>query len=196
MHPLKAEFVKSSTTLDQCPPPRLPEFAFVGRSNVGKSSLINYLVGMKGLAKTSGKPGKTQTINHFTVDNRWYLVDLPGYGYAGVSQSQRHSWGKMLDQYLTHRENLRCTFVLVDARHAPQGSDLDFIQWLGGQGKPLAIILTKADKLSRSELAQSIRQHEDAMLQMWEELPDMFVTSSEKRVGREELLAFIDAAGK
>lgn len=191
-----AEFIISNTDLNKCPKPDKPEFAFIGRSNVGKSSLINLLTQRKDLAKTSGKPGKTQTINHFLVDKEWYLVDLPGYGYAGVSRTARKGWGKMIETYLLNRENLYCTFVLVDARHEPQKKDIEFITWLGEKQLPLCIILTKADKLSRVDLAKSERQYRKKLLESWEELPPLFTTSAEKKIGREDVLDFIDKAIK
>lgn len=191
-----AEFIISNTELSKCPKPDKPEFAFIGRSNVGKSSLINLLTKRKDLAKTSGKPGKTQTINHFLVDKAWFLVDLPGYGYAGVSRTARKGWGKMIETYLLNRENLYCTFVLVDARHEPQKKDIEFITWLGEKQLPLCIILTKADKLSRVELAKSEKQYKKKLLETWEELPPVFITSAEKKVGREDVLDFIDKAIK
>lgn len=191
-----AEFVISNTQLSKCPVPDKPEFAFIGRSNVGKSSLLNLLVNRRDLAKTSGKPGKTQTINHFIVNGHWYLVDLPGYGYAGVSQQERKGWGKMIENYLLRRENLYCTFILVDARHEPQKKDLEFIEWLGKKSVPLAIVLTKSDKLKRLELSKSVSRYKTTLLEMWEELPPFFVTSAEKKIGRKELLDFIDKAIK
>ncbi len=191
-----AEFVISNTQLDKCPIPDKPEFAFIGRSNVGKSSLLNLLVNRRDLAKTSGKPGKTQTINHFIVNGNWYLVDLPGYGYAGVSQKERKGWGKMIENYLLRRENLYCTFILVDARHEPQKKDLEFIEWLGKKSIPLAIVLTKSDKLKRLELSKSVDRYKTTLLGMWEELPPLFVTSAEKKIGRKELLDFIHKAIK
>ncbi|MFZ1808195.1 MAG: ribosome biogenesis GTP-binding protein YihA/YsxC [Cyclobacteriaceae bacterium] len=191
-----AEFIISNTDINKCPNPDKPEFAFIGRSNVGKSSLINLLTKRKDLAKTSGKPGKTQTINHFLVDKEWFLVDLPGYGYAGVSRTERKGWGKMIETYLLKRENLYCTFVLVDARHEPQKKDIEFITWLGEKQLPLCIIMTKADKLSRIELAKSEKQYKKKLLESWEDLPPMFVTSAEKKIGREDVLDFIDKAIK
>ncbi len=191
-----SEFIISNTELGKCPKPDKPEFAFIGRSNVGKSSLINLLTKRKDLAKTSGKPGKTQTINHFLVNNEWFMVDLPGYGYAGVSRTARKGWGKMIETYLLNRENLYCTFVLVDARHEPQKKDIEFITWLGEKQLPLGIILTKADKLSRAELAKAEKQCKNKLLESWEELPPLFVTSAEKNMGREAVLDFIDKAIK
>ena len=186
-----AEFVTSSTDWFKCPLPQNPEFAFIGRSNVGKSSVINLLVERKNLAKTSSTPGKTQTINHFLINKAWNLVDLPGYGYAAVSRSSRHAWGKMIEQYLTKRENLYCTFVLLDARLPPQKNDFEFITWMGGQGLPIAIILTKSDKLKQAELARSKKNIEAKLLEQWETLPPLFVTSAEKKTGRKEVLEFI-----
>ncbi|HTH58216.1 MAG TPA: ribosome biogenesis GTP-binding protein YihA/YsxC [Cyclobacteriaceae bacterium] len=186
-----AEFVTSSTDWFKCPLPQNPEFAFIGRSNVGKSSLINLLVGRKNLAKTSSTPGKTQTINHFLINRSWNLVDLPGYGYAAVSRSSRQAWGKMIEQYLMKRENLYCTFVLLDSRVPPQKSDFDFITWMGEQSLPIAVILTKSDKLKQHELAISKKTIEGKLLEQWETLPPLFVTSAEKKTGRKELLEFI-----
>lgn len=190
----EAEFVTSSTKLVQCPPPDLPEFAFIGRSNVGKSSLINMLVQRKQMARTSARPGKTQTINHYQINGAWYLVDLPGYGYAGVSQTQRSNWTALMDDYFLHRKNLLCTFVLLDSRLEPQAKDLDFISWLGKNEKPLALVLTKCDKLSRNHLRQSVQLYQNRLLRIWEELPPFFLTSSEKRQGRDDILGFIESA--
>ncbi|MGE0771422.1 MAG: ribosome biogenesis GTP-binding protein YihA/YsxC [Cyclobacteriaceae bacterium] len=189
-----AEFVISNTDFRKAPPPDKPEFAFIGRSNVGKSSLINSLVGRKGLAKTSAKPGKTQTINHFLINQNWFLVDLPGYGYAGVSKTSRHKWGKMIESYLLNRESLYCTFVLVDSRHEPQSSDIDFINWLGEKQLPLAIVLTKVDKISRSQIAGAEQRFKKKLSERWEELPKIFVTSAEKKAGLDPLLDFIEKA--
>jgi len=187
-----AEFVMSNTDLNECPAPNKPEFAFVGRSNVGKSSLLNVLAGRRNLAKTSSTPGKTQTINHFLINDSWYLADLPGYGFAKVSQNSRYQWSKMIERYLLTRENLCCTFVLLDARVNPQKNDLDFIQWLGGQQKPLALAYTKVDKLSRHELATFLQRYQDILLTTWEELPPVFVTSAHTKAGREDILDFIE----
>src|ERR1041385_1972947 len=191
-----AEFVASSTEWQKCPLPKNPEFAFIGRSNVGKSSLINLLVERKNLAKTSSTPGKTQTINHFLVNKRWNLVDLPGYGFASVSQSSRFAWGKMIEQYLINRENLHCTFVLIDSRLPPQKIDFDFITWMGEQQMPMAIIMTKGDKLKQQELVRSKKAIEAKLLEQWEELPPLFVTSAEKKTGRKEVLDFISTSLK
>ena len=187
-----AEFIISNTNPSGCPAPDKPEFAFTGRSNVGKSSLINLLTHRKGLAKTSGKPGKTQTINHFLVNNSWYLVDLPGYGYAGVSRAARKGWGKMMDTYLLKRENLCCVFVLLDARLKPQAIDLEFINWLGANQIPLALVLTKADKLSKQEIADIQQQITRKMLETWEEMPPFMVSSSKKKTGEKPIYALIE----
>lgn len=189
-----AEFVISNTELSRCPKPDKPEFAFIGRSNVGKSSLINLLTNRKDLAKTSGKPGKTQTINHFLINENWYLVDLPGYGYAGVSRTARKGWGKMIENYLLKRENLYCTFVLVDSRHEPQKLDVEFITWLGERQIPLALVLTKTDKLSKREMQESRRLLENKLKETWEELPPIFMTSAEKKIGKEDIHDFMDKA--
>lgn len=189
-----AEFVISNTELSRCPKPDKPEFAFIGRSNVGKSSLINLLTNRKDLAKTSGKPGKTQTINHFLINENWYLVDLPGYGYAGVSRTARKGWGKMIENYLLKRENLYCTFVLVDSRHEPQKLDIEFITWLGERQIPLALVLTKTDKLSKREMQESRRLLENKLKETWEELPPIFMTSAEKKIGKEDIHDFMDKA--
>lgn len=185
-----ATFVKSSVETDKCPPPIYPEFAFIGRSNVGKSSLINMLVNKKGLAKTSASPGKTQTINHFLINEEkhpWYLVDLPGYGYAKTSKSERNKWGSFIRNYLDQRENLICTFVLLDFRIPPQKIDLEFMQWLGEQGLPFCIAFTKCEKLT--ELQKTIRfdAFSAELKKTWEELPQHFFTASVERMGRVEL---------
>lgn len=192
----KAEFISSYADVQKCPAPDKPEFAFIGRSNVGKSSLINMLTQTKDLAKTSAKPGKTQTINHFLINETWYLVDLPGYGYASVSKTLREGFGQMIEDYVQKRENLSCIFVLVDSRLEPQKSDLSFINWVGSKGVPLAIVFTKVDKLKLNELQRNVQQFKKAVLADWEELPPMLITSSEKRTGRDELLDFINDALK
>jgi GTP-binding protein len=191
-----AEFLVSNTQVERCPAPNMPEFAFIGRSNVGKSSLLNLLANRKDLAKTSVKPGKTQTINHFVVNENWYMVDLPGYGYARTSQTLRESFGLMIEDYILKRENLYCTFVLVDSRLEPQAIDLDFIQWLGLRGQPLAIVLTKSDKLKRNELEKSKKVFFDKMNSIWEELPPIFITSTVTKAGKKEILDFISNAIK
>jgi GTP-binding protein len=187
-----ATFIKSSAKLSQCPPPDKPEFAFIGRSNVGKSSLINLLVNQRNLAKTSSKPGKTQTINHFEVNSQWYLVDLPGYGFASVSQETRAAWTKMLETYLLKRENLMCVFVLLDCRVEPQGKDMDFITWLGENNVPLSLLFTKTDKISKNELFKSINKYKKELNKLWDELPPITLTSAETKVGRNEVLSTIE----
>jgi GTP-binding protein len=189
-----ASFVKSSTKLSQCPNPDKPEFAFIGRSNVGKSSLINSIIGKKGLAKISSKPGKTQTMNHFEVNGNWYLVDLPGYGYASVSQAARNEWSAMMEGYFLNRENLNCVFILVDSRIEPQLSDLDFINWIGGNEIPLIIVMTKIDKLSRNELAKSVSRYKKKLQEIWEELPPIIQSSTINKTGRDEILNEIEKA--
>ncbi len=186
-----ARFVTSSTQLAQCPPPTLPEYAFIGRSNVGKSSLLNRLTGYGKLAKTSGTPGKTQLINHFLINETWYMVDLPGYGYAKVSQREREKWQQMIRAYLRKRETLACCFVLIDSRLPPQQVDLDFMQYLGEQGIPFVLAFTKADKQSERLTQELVDAYKARLLETWEELPAVFVTSSESGLGREELLDFI-----
>jgi len=183
-----AVFVASNTQVSRCPPPDKPEFAFIGRSNVGKSTLINMLTQHKGLAKTSGRPGKTQTINHFLINNEWYLVDLPGYGYAAVSKDLKKGWGKMIEQYLLARENLYCLFILIDARHPLQKIDSDFIHWAGRSSIPICLVLTKADKLSKNELSINQRKIEEALLKTWQELPPVVVSSAIKKTGREDII--------
>lgn len=200
MNIVKATYLISSPSLDGCPKPDRPEFAFIGRSNVGKSSLINMITGMKYLAKTSATPGKTQLINHFLVESRdsdhaalekWYLVDLPGYGFAKVSATQRKKWEKMIEQYLRGRTNLLNTYVLIDARHSPQRIDLDFINRLGEWGIPFSIVFTKSDKETQKVVSANVQQFQQALLKQWEELPAVFVTSAEKRKGRTALLKAI-----
>jgi GTP-binding protein len=187
-----AEFISSYADVKKCPPPDKPEFAFIGRSNVGKSSLINMLTNSRKLAKTSVTPGKTQTINHFLINNAWYLVDLPGYGYASVSKSTREGFGKMIEEFVLKRENLTCLFVLIDARLEPQANDLNFIQWAGGNDVPLALVFTKIDKLKRNELQKNINQYEKKLLTQWEELPTIILTSSVEKDGKEEILDIIE----
>lgn len=188
-----ADFVISNTNPSLCPAPNKKEFAFIGRSNVGKSSLINLLVNRKNLAKTSSTPGKTQTINHFIINNAWYLVDLPGYGYASISRSKSQSWGPMIEMYLKKRTNLMTTFVLLDPRLEPQAIDLDFIQWMGTQGIPFSLVFTKVDKISRGQLAQTRALWENKLSASWEELPLMFMTSATDQRGKDELLAYIES---
>ena len=189
-----AKFVISNTDITRCPAPSLPEYAFIGRSNVGKSSLINMLVNQRDLAKTSSKPGKTQLINHFLINDNWYLVDLPGYGYAQVSKDKRERFEKFISQYILERENLMCLFVLVDSRLSPQRIDLEFMDWLGENGIPFVMVFTKMDKLSKTRTAENIHHYKEEMGRNWDELPQCFYTSSEKKEGREELLSFIEGA--
>jgi len=186
------QFIKSSPDYTHCPETGLPEYAFIGRSNVGKSSLINMLTGRKGLAKISGTPGKTQLINHFLINEAWYIVDLPGYGFAKISKSKKAHWEKMIYDYLLNRKNLRNSFLLIDSRHAPMISDLEFISWFGEQGLPFTLIFTKADKLSRPKLNLNLSAYKGVLAEMWEELPFTVVTSSSKLTGRYEILALID----
>lgn len=187
-----AKFVISNTDIKKCPAPTMPEYAFIGRSNVGKSSLINMLVARKDLAKTSSKPGKTQLINHFLINDNWYLVDLPGYGYAQVSKEKREKFEAFIRDYILKRENLMCLFVLVDSRLTPQKIDIEFMQWLGKKNVPFVIVFTKIDKLTKKQFADNIKNYKAEMLQYWEELPTLFFTSSEKKQGRKEVMGFID----
>lgn len=190
----QAAFVSSEADVKRCPPPLKPEFAFIGRSNVGKSSLLNMLTGRKNLAKTSNTPGKTQTINHFVVNDDWYLVDLPGYGFARVSKEKRAGFGKIIEDYILKRENLQCLFVLVDARLEPQKIDLAFIQWAGEREIPLCLLFTKADKLTRNQLKRNMGIYESTLRKTWEEPPPMLVTSSVTREGKDDVLSFIEKA--
>lgn len=187
-----AEFVISNSRVEKCPTTGLPEYAFIGRSNVGKSSLINMLTARKGLAMTSQKPGKTQLINHFIINEAWYLVDLPGYGYARLGKDSRDSLRRMIEDYVLERKELVLLFVLLDCRHEPQKIDLEFIQWLGEEGVPFALVFTKADKLSKGRLAANVEAYKAKLHEEWEELPPIFVTSSEERMGRDELLGYIE----
>lgn len=187
-----AEFIISNSRVEKCPTTGLPEYAFIGRSNVGKSSLINMLTGKKGLAMTSQKPGKTQLINHFIINGAWYLVDLPGYGYARLSKDGREKLKTMIEDYTLERKELVCLFVLVDSRHEPQKIDLEFIQWLGEESVPFALVFTKADKLTKGRLAANLEAYKARLLEEWEELPPIFVTSSEQQLGRDELLSYIE----
>ena len=191
-----AHFVSSNTKFDKLPKDNIPEYAFIGRSNVGKSSLINALVQRRGLAKTSSTPGKTIAINHFMVNDSWYLVDLPGYGYAQRSKKEREDWRLMLANYIRRRRNLVCTFVLVDSRIEPQNSDIGFMEWLGENQVPFCIVFTKADKLSKAELEKNVEAYKQRLLQDWEELPQVFITSSENKQGREEVLDYIEQQNK
>lgn len=189
----KAVFVESNSDWSQCPKHRLPEFAFIGRSNVGKSSLINKLTGQKNLAKTSSTPGKTLLINHFIVNDSWYLVDLPGYGFAKIGMEGRQKLDRMIKDYVLHREELFNLFVLIDCRHEPQKNDLEFIEFLGSNGVPFSIVFTKADKLSKSRLSANVQAYKDKLQESWEELPPIFVTSSESGEGKDTLLDYIDS---
>lgn len=188
---MEARFFKSSKQVSQCPPANKPEFAFIGRSNVGKSSLINMLAGKKNLAKTSQTPGKTQLINHFLVNEQWYMVDLPGYGFAKVSKKERELWEAMIFDYLTQRENLLYIFVLIDSRHSLQQVDLDFMLWLGENQLPFVIVFTKTDKLSATQLQKNIAHYKNQLLEYFEDFPRYFVSSSEKKLGKDEILQFI-----
>ncbi|WP_234736621.1 ribosome biogenesis GTP-binding protein YihA/YsxC [Tellurirhabdus bombi] len=188
----QADFVISNTNPTLCPKPDKPEYAFIGRSNVGKSSLINMLTGRHNLAKTSQTPGKTQLINHFIINNEWYLVDLPGYGFAKVSKMEREKWEQMINSYLMDRSNLVCTFVLIDGRIEPQKIDLAFMEWLGEHGIPFVIIFTKTEKVGVNAIQQSVSRYRKTMLQTWSEVPQMFVSSSVSGRGKEEVLAYID----
>lgn len=187
-----AEFVCSNTQVDKLPDPKLPEYAFIGRSNVGKSSLINALTNRKGLAKTSQRPGKTQLINHFIINDTWYLVDLPGYGYAQTSKKNRSEWGKFIRSYLLNRDNLQCIFVLIDSRLEPQKIDLEFCCWLGEKGLPFMLVFTKADKQSGVKSDQNVAKFKRALLKWFEEIPPRVITSSETRLGVEDILTKID----
>jgi len=187
-----ATFIKSSPTIKECPTPIKPEFGFIGRSNVGKSSLINMLTGWSKLAKTSVQPGKTRTINHFFVNDSWYLVDLPGYGYAKVPVKLREKWVRATEEYILKRENLVSLFVLLDTRHKPQLSDLEFMEFLGLNNIPFARVFTKSDKITKTALENSINQYNSEMLKNWESIPVSFVTSSVKGNGRDEILNYIE----
>ena len=191
-----ATFVMSNTDYRKCPAPDMPEYAFIGRSNVGKSSLINMLTNNQKLAKVSGQPGKTQTINHFIINKNWYLVDLPGYGYARTAKSERRTWNSFIGDYISNRENLYCLFILIDSRHEPLTIDIEFIRWAGEQGIPIALVFTKTDKLSKAALIKNTNIYKQKLLEDWEELPPIFYTSSEKHIGRDEILDFIDNANK
>lgn len=186
------KFIKSSPDLISCPKPALPEYAFSGRSNVGKSSLINMLTGIKNLAKTSSTPGKTKYINHFLINGKWYLVDLPGYGYSRVGEKLRKSFPAMIQDYLLKRDTLACLIILIDCRHEPLANDLNFINWAGQRQIPLALCFTKADKLSATRLEININNYKKKLQENWQELPEIFITSSVTRTGRNELLNFIE----
>lgn len=187
-----AKFVISNTDVLKCPNEPYPEYAFIGRSNVGKSSLINMLTRHKNLAKTSGKPGKTQLINHFLINDNWYLVDLPGYGYAKVSKDKRKTFQKFIKDYFNKRMQLACTFVLIDSRHEPQKIDLEFMEFLGENGIPFCIVFTKTDKLGKTGLEKNLAHYTKVMLESWEEMPTTFLTSSVNSSGKKEILSFIE----
>jgi GTP-binding protein len=188
-----AEFVISNSDVSKCPQNSIPEYAFIGRSNVGKSSLINMLTNRKKLAKTSGKPGKTQLINHFIINKNWYLVDLPGYGYAKVSKTAKKTFQKFIIDYFNKRKQLVSAFVLIDIRHEPQPLDLDFMQWLGENMIPFSIIFTKADKLKPKAIERHVEDYKKILLETWEEIPNYFITSSSERIGQENVLEYIES---
>lgn len=199
LHVHDARFLVSNTSYLKCPEDQYPEYAFIGRSNVGKSSLINMLVNKQGLAKTSAKPGKTQLINHFIINEKnkpWYLVDLPGYGYAKTSKSSAHQWSKFTIDYLVRRKNLLCVFLLVDSRHEPQKIDLEFMIWMVQNQLAFCLVFTKTDKLKKTQLKSFLAAYKKQLLELWEELPPIFITSSEKKIGRDEILSFIEDTNK
>ena len=191
-----AEFISSSPNVALCPKDQIPEYAFIGRSNVGKSSLINMLVERKKLAKTSSTPGKTRLINHFMINDQWFLADLPGYGYAKVSKKEREQFARMIEQYATLRTNLVCFFVMIDARIPPQQIDLDFIEWLGDSNLPFVIVLTKVDKINQKVKSKNLGLLKEELLQSWDELPLIFETSAIKGTGKEQVMGFIDDTNK
>lgn len=188
-----AEFLVSNSSVSKCPKERLPEYALIGRSNVGKSSLINMLMQRKNLAKTSGRPGKTQLINHFLINKSWFLVDLPGYGYARVSKSSKKTFQRYITEYFLQRQQLVLAFVLIDCRHEPQPIDLEFMQWLGEHAVPFQIIFTKADKLKPAALKRNLLNYKEKMLETWTEMPRYFISSSANQTGREEILSYIES---
>lgn len=196
MHIKSAEFVMSNSDVAKCPSGRVPEYAFIGRSNVGKSSLINMLMQRKNLAKTSGRPGKTQLINHFLINKNWHLVDLPGYGYARVSKSSKKVFQKFITDYFLKREQLVVAFVLIDCRHEPQPIDLQFLEWMGEKQIPFNIVFTKSDKLKPKALERNIENYKTKLLETWEEVPEYFITSSSNSTGRDDLLSYIDAVNQ
>ena len=187
-----AEFVISNTDYKMCPAPIIPEYAFIGRSNVGKSSLINALANNKSLAKISGRPGKTQLINHFLINKNWHLVDLPGYGFAKISKIKRADFHDMINEYLLNRPNLMCLFVLIDSRHKPQAIDQEFMQWFAKKKIPFIMIFTKCDKIGKTVLLKNLERYKLEMLEMWEELPEIFTTSAEKKTGLNEITTYIE----
>lgn len=192
----KAEFLMSNSDPARCPAPVYPEYAFIGRSNVGKSSLVNMLTGRSNLAKISGKPGKTQLINHFTINDNWYLVDLPGYGYAKVSRTKRSVWQEFVLKYIEDRENLLCLFVLIDSRIPPQKIDMDFLNLLGNWQIPFVILLTKTDKMTKTRLNSNLDEIKNAILENWEEMPEFIITSAKTGAGREEILTLIETTNE
>lgn len=192
----KAEFLISNTDVKAAPEGRMPEYAFIGRSNVGKSSLINMLTGKKGLAKISQTPGKTRLINHFVINESWYLVDLPGYGYAKISQTERKKWKTMINAYLLKRPNLVNTFILIDVRHDPQKIDLEFMEWMSMKQLPFSIIFTKADKLGKNKLEENVSRYVKEMLKTWEDMPPFFVSSAMSKMGRDEIIQYIESNNK
>lgn len=192
----EAEFLQSNTNFQKCPEPIWPEYAFIGRSNVGKSSLINMLVDKKNLALTSARPGKTQLINHFQVNKKWFLVDLPGYGFAKVSKTSRAKWAKMIYSYLESRENLMMIFLLIDSRIPAQKIDLEFINKLATMGLPFVLVFTKTDKVSKNTTNTTVAEYTKILSETWESLPLMFITSSEKKIGRDQVLDYIDSCNK
>jgi len=192
MHIEEVSFIGSFKKESQCPKEKRPEFAFIGRSNVGKSSLINMLCARKGIAKVSNTPGKTQSINYFDIDEKWYLVDLPGYGYARTSKKDRSGWEKMIERFLVIRENLQVAFVLIDIRHDLQDIDREFINWMGENSIPFNIVFTKKDKLKKAQVKRNVDKIHNELLKYWNSLPQHFITSSEKHEGREEILDFIE----
>ncbi len=191
-----AKFVISNTDIRKCPEDNLPEYAFIGRSNVGKSSLINMLTNHKGLAMTSSMPGKTMLVNHFLINNEWYIVDLPGYGYAQRGKQGRDEIRKIIENYILERDQMTALFVLIDSRHEPQKIDLEFMEWLGENAIPFVITFTKLDKLTKAEAQKNIESYKNKLLEQWEELPPIFITSSTSRSGREEILNWIDNINK
>jgi len=192
MHIKSAEFVMSNSDVAKCPKALIPEYAFIGRSNVGKSSLINMLTNRKSLAKTSGKPGKTQLINHFLINKNWHLVDLPGYGYAQVSKSTKKTFQKFITQYFSFREQMVSAFILVDVRHKPQPIDLEFMAWMGENDIPFSIIFTKADKLKPKTIENHVEAYKAILLETWEDMPNYFITSATNETGKDEVLNYID----
>ena len=192
MNVAHAEFVVSNTKVEQCPKSKIPEYAFIGRSNVGKSSLINMLCNRKKLAKTSSRPGKTQLINHYLINKQWHLVDLPGYGYARISKNQKKTFQKFIVDYFVKRKELIAAFLLIDLRHKPQTIDLEFMHWLGKNWIPFSIVFTKADKLKEKEIKNNIYEYFKRLKDDWEEIPKHFITSSKKSIGKDELLSYIN----